>query len=92
LFNYLNYYKGYKQIYFIGAPFRGPRIGDNLTEEDYRRAEARFRCKVSEMKRQGRNTITQEEYENSNGCCNVGAMSYSTRYRILREFEVGLPD
>ena len=44
------------------------------------------------MKRQGRNTITQEEYENSNGCCNVGAMSYSTRNRILREFEVGLPD
>ena len=76
----------------MDAPFRGPRIGDGLTEEDYRRAEAQFRIFVHDIRRSGRTTLSREEYGDSNFQCNCGGLDYATRDRILREAGVSLPD
>jgi hypothetical protein len=73
------------------APFRGPHGGDGVTAEDRATAEFRFRKRIREIRRQGRTTLTEYEYGNSNSTCNCGYMDYATRNRILREEGISLP-
>lgn len=84
--------------FFMGDTPMFERTGDWLerdnrgNEEDWRRTEAKINVRLADIRRTGRTKLTRHEYAELNSECNCGAFDYATRDKLLREYELELPD